>query len=362
VPICRGSLRALLLYDIAEEFDLDELRRLLGTQPPARSPGFRMPAPGYVRFERPPVLESCDPIHLATGESANANLRYFEYGVVCLEIEMQFETDWPGLIALSNRWVEAAEVEQRGVKSVRERLARLQSALRKPYPEWLDEAYYVVHLSEVREGGAILNAPELVARYGREIGQAIRGEIQALAEGEQKEVLASSLSYYPSDLLVVGWLAAIVYDNPEGAQPVMQLLEYANTQLLEYRRYDEILSAMLKNAYAALDRRGGIFSRWRLARDAEQLNRLRLDITELTERADNSIKFLSDMFYARAYRLAAAKVGAGDYRSLVEQKLRIAGELYEFMVNEFREARGFILELLVILILIIELVPIFRGR
>ncbi len=68
------------------------------------------------------------------------------------------------------------------------------------------------------------------------------------------------------------------------------------------------------------------------------------------------------MFYARAYRLAAAKVGAGDYRSLVDQKLRTGGELYEFMVNEFREARGFILELLVIVILIIELVPIFRGK
>ncbi len=108
--------------------------------------------------------------------------------------------------------------------------------------------------------------------------------------------------------------------------------------------------------------RGGLFSRWRLARDAEHLNRLRLDVTELTERADNAIKFLSDMFYARAYRLAAGKVGAGDYRSLVDQKLRTAGDLYEFMVNEFREARGFILELLVIVILIIELIPIFRGK
>jgi hypothetical protein len=98
------------------------------------------------------------------------------------------------------------------------------------------------------------------------------------------------------------------------------------------------------------------------ARDAEHLNHLRLDITELTERADNAIKFLSDMFYARAYRLAAVKVGAGDYRSLVDQKLRTAGELYEFMVNEFREARGFILELLVIVILIIEIIPIFRGK
>ena len=60
--------------------------------------------------------------------------------------------------------------------------------------------------------------------------------------------------------------------------------------------------------------------------------------------------------------IAATRVGAGDYRSLVDEKLRIAGELYEFMVNEFREARSFILELLVIAILIIELVPLFRGK
>jgi hypothetical protein len=363
VPVCRGSFRALLLYDVAEEFDVNELRRLLGVEPPARSPGFKLPAPAYVRFERPPVLETCEPIHFATGEPADARLRYFDYGVVSLEIEMQFESDWPGLIALSNRWIEAGEVEQRGLKSVRERLNRMQSALRKPYAEWLDEAYYVIHLREVRQGtDAPLTGSQLIDQYGREISQVIRGETQALSEGERKEVLSASLSYYPTDLLVVGWLAAVVYDTPEGAAPLIQLLEYANTQLLEYRRYDEILTAMLKDAYTALERRGGFFSRWRLARDAERLSRLRLDVIELTERADNAIKFLSDMFYARAYRLAAAKVGAGDYRLLVDQKLRTAGELYEFMVNEFREARGFFLELLVIVILIIELVPIFRGK
>jgi hypothetical protein len=363
VPICRGSLHALLLYDIAEEFDLDELRRLLGAQPPARSPGFKLPAPGYVRFERPPVLELCEPIQLSTGESASVSLRYFEYGVVSLQTETRFETDWPGLIALSNRWIEAAEVERRGPKTVRDRLARLQPAVRKPYAEWLDEAYYVIHLREVSEQtGAPVPGSQLIFQYGREISQVIRGETQALSDGEQKEVLASSISYYPADLLVVGWLAALVYDTPEGAEPLIQLLEYANTQLLEYRRYDEILTALLKDAYAALEQRAGLFSRWRLARDAAHLNRLRLEVTELTERADNAIKFLSDMYYARAYRLAAGKVGAADYRSLVDQKLRTAGGLYEFMVNEFREARGFILELLVILILVIEIIPILRGK
>jgi len=360
---CCGSFRALLLYDIAEEFDLQELRRLLGAEPPARSPGFKLQAPGYVRFERPPVVEVGDPIHLATGESANATLSFFDYGVVSIEIEMQFETDWPGLIALSNRWIEAGEVEPRALKRVRDRVSRLAPALRKPYAQWLDEAYYVVHLRTVSDGGgAPLTGSSLIAQYGREISLVIRGETQTLSESEQREVLASSLSYYPTDLLVVGWLAAIVYDTPEGAAPLIQLLEYANTQLLEYRRYDEILTVLLNDAYTALERRGGFFSRWRLARDAEHLNRLRLEVTELTERADNAIKFLSDMFYARAYRLAAAKVGAADYRSLVDQKLRTAGELYEFMVNEFREARGFVLELLVIVILIIELIPIFRGK
>lgn len=351
----------MLLYDVAEEFDLSELRRLIGGEVPARSPGFRLPAPDYVRFERPPVLEACEPVQLATGQTADARLRYFDYGVASLEIEMPFQTDWPGLIALSNRWIDSGEVEKRGAKTVRERLERLRPAIIKPYASWVDEVYYVIHLREVLEdGGASPGASQLIARFGREISQVIRGETQPLSEGEQSEVLASSLSYYPYDLLVVGWLAALVYDTPEGAVPLIQLLEYANTQLLEYRRYDEILTAVLKEAYDALERRGGFFSRWRLARDAARLNQLRLEITELTERADNAIKFLSDMYYARAYRLAAAKVGASDYRALVDQKLRTAGELYEFMVNEFREARAFILELLVIVILILELLPMFH--
>jgi hypothetical protein len=363
MPACTGSFRALLLYDIAEEIDLVALRGLLAAEPPARSPGFKLPAPGYVRFEYPPILAPCEPIPLATGERAEARLKYFDYGVVSLEIEIHFQSEWPDVIALSNRWIDAGEVEQRALRTVREHVAKVRSALRKPYAEWLDEAYYVVELREVRDSaGQTLTGPQLISQHGREISQVIRGEVLPLSEGEEREVLSSSMSYYPTDLMVVGWLAAVVYDTPQGAAPLIDLLEYANLQLLEYRRYDEILTNLLKEARVALERRGGFFARWRLARDAEQLNRLRLETMELTERTDNAIKFLSDMFYARAYRLAAAKVGAHDYRSLVDQKLHAAGELYEFMVNEFREARGFALELLVIVILAIELIPILRGR
>ena len=157
-------------------------------------------------------------------------------------------------------------------------------------------------------------------------------------------------------------MTALIYDTDEGAPPTFQLLEYANAQLLEYRRYDEILTRVLKRAYDSLDRPRGFFSRWKLASEAKQLNTLRLEITELAERTDNAIKFLSDMFYARAYQLAAAKIGVNDYRRIVDEKQRTARELYEFMVNEFHDARTFVLELMVVIILMIEVVFLFRGK
>ena len=85
-------------------------------------------------------------------------------------------------------------------------------------------------------------------------------------------------------------------------------------------------------------------------------------MAELTERADNAIKFLSDMFSARLYKLAASRVGVPDYKDLVREKLRTAEELYHFMIDQFNQARAFVLELMVVVILIIELIYVFRGK
>ena len=68
------------------------------------------------------------------------------------------------------------------------------------------------------------------------------------------------------------------------------------------------------------------------------------------------------MFYARAYRMAAARIGVNDYRTLVDEKLRTAGDLYQFMVDQFHQARAFLLEVMVVGILIIELAQVFWRR
>jgi hypothetical protein len=55
-------------------------------------------------------------------------------------------------------------------------------------------------------------------------------------------------------------------------------------------------------------------------------------------------------------------VGVPDYRNLVDEKLRTAGELYQFMTDQFQQGRGFVLEVMVVVILVIELAFLFRGK
>jgi uncharacterized protein YfkK (UPF0435 family) len=189
----------------------------------------------------------------------------------------------------------------------------------------------------------------------------IRGEVTPVATQSAEEALQSSLSYYPSDLIVIGSSGALVYDRAEDVAAATQVLEFAKMQLLEFRYYDNWMSELLTDIYTMLDRkRNVILSRWTLPREAQRINAIRLDVMDLTERIDNAIKFVSDVYYARVYRLAATRTGVTEYRELVDEKLRTAGELYEFMVDQFDETRSFALEVIVGILALIDVIFLFK--
>jgi len=354
----RGSVLVLIQVDVCEEIRLDELRKIFGARTTEAS--FKK-APAYVRYQRPPVEETLEPVILDGGERLEGQIKYYDYGVVSLVFELPFSGNWDDLIQVSCRWTSDTNFEKLASRVVKQRLERAAPALIKPYKsEWLQEDYFIFHLREI-EGGP--SAADLLASRGDQIAQVVRGETAMLSEGERQEILQSRISYYPNDLAVIGWNAAFIYDTPAGAETAIQLLQYANSQLLEFRHYDELLTKELEDVYDFLEVGGtGLWSRWRTARAASKLHTVLLDVNELTERADNAIKFLSDMFSARLYKLCAAKVGVPDYKDLVKEKLQTAEDLYRFMVEQFNQSRAFILELMVVVILIIELVYFFRGK
>jgi hypothetical protein len=286
-------------------------------------------------------------------------IKYYDYGVVSVVFELAFEEGWEQLIKRASRWVWEVDFAAKATGLVRAALGRATAALVKPYGEWLSEDYLIFHLREISGTPSVA---ELIKQSGPRIAQVVRGDIGVLAESEVNEVLQSRISYYANDLTVIGWNAAFLYDSASGAETAIQLLEYANSQLLEFRHYDELLTKELERVYTLMDEGTGLLQRWRLARSATQLHTVLLDVAELTEHSDNAIKFLSDMFAARLYRLAAQKVGVPDYKELVTRKVHTAEELYRFMVDQFNQGRAFFMELTVVIILVIELVYMFQGK
>jgi len=353
----KGSVLALILHDVGEEIRLEELRQILGAR--RQEPSFKHATPEYVRFEQPPVVERLEPITLPSGETLLPQIKYYDYGVISVLLEFCFAADWGEMVRLAARWVPNPELERQAQNIIRGRLDKIAPALVRPYSDWLSEDYYIFQLSQV--SGSPLGL-DLLAQYGPQIAEVLRGEQTLLSRAENDETLQSSLSYYPNDLVSIGWNAALVYDTPAGAQTAIQILEYANSQLLEFRHYDELLTRELAGVYAGLKQGTGIVRRWRMRSAARRLNGVTVEVTELVERADNAIKFVSDMYSARLYRLAAAKVGVPEYKDLVNEKLRTAESLYRFLIDEFNQSRGFLLEVMVVVILVIELVFLFKGK
>ncbi|MGA2672298.1 MAG: hypothetical protein ABSE99_03640 [Terracidiphilus sp.] len=353
----RGSVLVLLQFDVCEAIRLDQLQELVSARK-VDKPSMKHPAPGYVRYQRPPVVVPVETLVLESGEQLHGEIKYYDYGVLSVVFELPFTGGWDKLAALASRWVWDVDFAAQATAIVRASLERAAPTLIKPYKEWLSEEYLIFHVREI-EGSP--SGTELIQRHGARIAQVVRGDTGQLAESECNEVLQSRISYYANDLAVIGWNAAFLYDSTSGAETAVQLLEYANSQLLEFRHYDDLLTEELERVYTLLDKGTGILARWRLARSATRLHTVLLDVAELTEHADNAIKFLSDMFAARLYKLAALKVGVPDYKDLVTKKVHTAEELYRFMVDQFNQSRAFFLELTVVVILVVELVYLFRG-
>src|SRR6202008_1877499 len=159
-----GAVLVLIQFDVSEEIQLDELRRIFGARRAEAS--FKHPAPGYVQYQRPPVVEPIEPLVLDSGERLDGQIKYYDYGVLSVVFELPFSGDWETLVRLSSRWVWDTDFTSLASKIVKKKLERAAPALIKPYEDWLHEDYFIFH---VREMASQPPASEILKQYGDQI-------------------------------------------------------------------------------------------------------------------------------------------------------------------------------------------------
>jgi hypothetical protein len=349
--IAAGAFRAFFVYDVADTIDLARLRTVRG-EGVARAPLQlrREASTEFIQYPVPPLI-----VRLRNLEDFAATVRakIFDFGVVAIRISVPYSGSWAGFAALTRTLRRSASLEAQSRAALDDVLAEIAGALDEPHPALLED-YFVLEIDRFTEPVA---AQRLSGDYAAAVAQLILFEERPLVIGETIEALRLAASYYNDDFVVVQWDAAFVYDRAEGAEAVEDILEFANSQLVEFRTYDARLDDELDAIYALepgrTERR---FMSRRSSSRAAQLRYLLVDILELTDRTSNALKVIGDAYYARLYRSIAARLGLADWQRQIDTKLRSVSEIYRVFQDQAQYARSELLEIVVIVLIALEAV------
>jgi len=354
----RGHVTALFLFDIADAIDLDAVGRTVvtATAPLSTKP----PAPAYLQYAQPPIV--IDGQAIGTGDAHGFRVRFktFDYGVISVALTRPLPDTWPALLEAGIGWHDSAVLLADAETLCRQLMMRIAPAISRARAGFLNEDYLVFTIhpdEECPESTALLKA------HGAEIAQLLRGERNVLSEQERESVLSHGIAYYTTDVVIPTWSSALVYDTEEGASGALEILEFANSQLLEFRYYDQLLDAELARIYTQLQRAAGLrtlFAR-RYIKAARQVHAFFIDVNELTDKTENALKIAGDVYAARLFGLAAARLGLDRWKANVNEKLKTLDDIYRFAVEHTGMARGEFLELTVVLLIVLEIVLLALG-
>ncbi len=252
-------------------------------------------------------------------DGCQVRFKVFDYGVISVALTRPLPTSWPELAQQGLDWHESPRLAGEAERFCRQLIGRIQPAVTGLRDAFVTEDYLVFSITAL-EGH--VPAEDLLRAHGDDIAALLRGEREPLSRDEREEVLRHRISYLESDLLIPTWNAAFVYDDEAGAQAVLELLEFANSQLLEFRYYDGLLERELGRIYAQLQAPGW-FSAWsrRYTRAAREVHTLFIDVNELTDRTGERAQ-------DRGRRVRRPRAGAGQHpawsRLLESQRARKA--------------------------------------
>lgn len=357
-----ATIHLAFAFDIGYEIDLVRARALVPTE--SGLIARRRRTPESIQYRPAPLRLALDatgmvlPGDLTVSRSPRAELTIFDFAAISLMVQF-------------------------AVRGTPDELRRLAGDLADPTPlvaaarlvvnPWVERLQPVVdgfEVSDLSEEFVIFQLGDVSAGWIREnvdwIAGLIRLEAGPLSEGEVREATRLRLSYTPDDLVILDWAAGFVADRD--CAETLQVIEFANVQLLEFRHIDDRLDDRLEAAYRLIHtkhspdrhRRRSIGHRSQHAA-VRSIRELEIEATSLFERADNNLKLIGDQYLSRVFDLARSRFHLGEWQQSIRRKLEVVGDVYDLLVQQSGGQRMETLEVIVVILIAVEiLLALFR--
>lgn len=204
-----------------------------------------------------------------------------------------------------------------------------------------------------------LDLKQFQLHYNNLIASTLRFETEVLSEEQTKEILESAVGYFRGERVIIDTDAAFAYD--EEYEEILDLLEFANIQRLELQYFDRVLDQQLNRIYEREVKKLPLSSYIPLMSSLtkspiDSLGQLKVDISVIVERLENTIKLSGEPYFAELYSLLVDKLDLVSWRTSIERKLSIVQDIQMIYQNKTDATREDTLSVLILTLILIEVV------
>ena len=340
-----GNIYLLHAFDMGDEINLEQVKMLesIHTCPRTWPKHFK-------HFHLPLTIELSPPKTPGALKCFRTNLHHF--GAVSLMYKIPFK----GTLDVLQKKINDlnTQYQNQSMEDATNLFQQIKDCIIQPKSFHHRTSYVVAHVDSQNQN---ISSEDMVSNYGPKIASALRFEKNAISEFQMKEILHSTTGYYEEDLVIIDTEAAFVYDDEP--EELLDFFEQALIQQLELQYFDKLLDKKLDHVYNQTMQTKSFYTYLpfvgTLYDPLSELSKLKVDISVITERLNNSIKLTGEAYYSKIYDLLVKKLEIEAWKRSVEKKLSIIHDvrsIYQSKVNSIRED---LLSTLVIILIFIEL-------
>jgi hypothetical protein len=340
-------------FDLGYEIDLTNAQTLLQGHQEALPR--RRRTPESIRYRPAPIrvpIEVADvslPGGVETTQPPRGELVLFDFAAVSLTLHFPVRLSPEALLKLAGELADSGPLNAAARRVLAPWVERIRPAVVGFEPSEMSEEYILFQVTDPRTDWRATRAAWIAGL--------VRLESGPLSDDEVAEATRLSLSYAPDDLVTLDWAAGFIADRD--CAETLQVIEFANVQLLEFRHIDDRLDDRLEAAYRDIRpterRRAGLL--WR-SHDAalRSVRELEIEATSLFERADNALKLIGDQYLARIFDLAQERFHLPEWEQNIRRKLDTVGDVFDLLVQQSGGHRMEVLEIIVVVLITLEIV------
>ncbi len=283
-----------------------------------------------------------------------ASAKLHNFGVITLRYKIPFNQTLEDLRAHINSIED--KYHKQSVKDAEALFRKIKGQLKQPHFYLIRQSYVIVQVDPHPE---ITDTMLLKEHFGGVIASILRFETETLSEYKKDEILESAVGYYRGDLIIIDTEAAFVYDDEY--EEILDLAEFANMQLLELQYFDRLVDQQLNSVYHRQTKTLPFtsylpFVGYLKNDPVDDLGRLKVDITVITERLENSIKLAGESYYSELYGLLTRKLDLIRWKESLHNKLAIIKDIRMIYQSKLDSLREDLLSVSVILLILVEVI------